>query len=452
MTTIAQPHLFSWHEIEASPEILRLARVLDTLPDEPIMRALVAQRRGKRNDYPIEAVWNSLIAGIVFGHDSVQSLRRELLRNAELRQVCGFDPMRREKAVPSAPVYSRFLAKLYKLQPLIDAMFDKLVEEVAALLPDFGKDLAIDGKAVQTHGLKDPEAQWSAKKTYLTTGANGKTDKHAKWWFGYKLHLIIDANYELPVGFEVSGAAVSETTRLLPMIEEVERKHPDLLARTRSLLGDKGYDDGGDKAKLYDRYGIIPLIDTRNLHTNGGNDGKAPRPRWMPLDPLHHDAIYYDGTGRVACRVAPFEADDEKAFARMEFKGFEKDRQTLKFRCPAAAYGIECHNRDACRCKLATREGKHGRVVRVPLDRDRRLFLPTHRHSATFRQAYKKRSAVERVNSRIDQVYGFERHFIRGLGKMRLRMGLTMAVMLATAVAWIRAGEQEKVRSLLRAA
>ena len=24
-------------------------------------------------------------------------------------------------------------------------------------------------------------------------------------WFGYKLHLIVDANYELPVAFRVTG-------------------------------------------------------------------------------------------------------------------------------------------------------------------------------------------------------------------------------------------------------
>jgi len=59
---------------------------------------------------------------------------------------------------------------------------------------------------------------------------------------------------------------------------------------------------------------------------------------------------------------------------------------------------------------------------------------------------------VERVNSRIDQVYGFERHFIRGKTKMTLRVGIAMIVMLATAVAWIKAGQQEKMRCLRKAA
>jgi hypothetical protein len=47
---------------------------------------------------------------------------------------------------------------------------------------------------------------------------------------------------------------------------------------------------------------------------------------------------------------------------------------------------------------------------------------------------YAKRSSVERVNSRIDYVLGFENHTIRGLQKMRTRMGLALVVMLSMAV------------------
>lgn len=41
---------------------------------------------------------------------------------------------------------------------------------------------------------------------------------------------------------------------------------------------------------------------------------------------------------------------------------------------------------------------------------------------------------MEPVNSRLDVSYGFEHHFIRGLGKMKLRMGLAMVVMLSMAL------------------
>lgn len=74
--------------------------VLDHLPDEELMRKLEQERGKGRDDYPVRAVWNSILAGIVFQHPSIESLRRELLRNAQLREICGFDPCLGERAVP----------------------------------------------------------------------------------------------------------------------------------------------------------------------------------------------------------------------------------------------------------------------------------------------------------------------------------------------------------------
>ena len=171
-----------------------------------------------------------------------------------------------------------------------------------------------------------------------------------------------------------------------------------------------------------------------------------------PLDPKRSDTIYIGPTGEVCCKIAPFDPEASKVYAMMQFMGFEKERGTLKFRCPASAFGFECKNRAACRCRPTVREGRHGRTVRIPLSRDPRLFTPFYSHSRRFRTAYKKRTAIERVNSRLDNIYGFERSFARSREKMALRLGLALIVMLATAVAWIEAGKKENVRCLLRAA
>jgi hypothetical protein len=44
---------------------------------------------------------------------------------------------------------------------------------------------------------------------------------------------------------------------------------------------------------------------------------------------------------------------------------------------------------------------------------------------------------------------GFEHHTIRGLRKMRVRVGLALAVMLAMAVGFISQGRPELMRSLV---
>ncbi len=134
----------------------------------------------------------------------------------------------------------------------------------------------------------------------------------------------------------------------------------------------------------------------------------------------------------------------------MAFCGFEADRGTLKYRCPAAACkGVTCAGRSICERAACGRETAFGRVVRVPLSKDWRVFTPVPRDSPSWVRLYARRTAVERVNARIDQVFGFERHTIRGLEKMRARMGLALVVMLALAVAAIRSHRSDLTRSLV---
>lgn len=92
-------------------------------------------------------------------------------------------------------------------------------------------------------------------------------------------------------------------------------------------------------------------------------------------------------------------------------------------------YGLECRGIDSC----ASASG-----VRIPLSEDRRVFTPVARSSYKWKTLYKKRTAVERVNARLDEAFGFEKHFIRGLKKMHLRCTLALVVMLAMAVGRLR--------------
>jgi hypothetical protein len=130
----------------------------------------------------------------------------------------------------------------------------------------------------------------------------------------------------------------------------------------------------------------------------------------------------------------------------MAFCGFEKDRKALKYKCPVAAYGMECRGFDQCS------EGTKGKVVRIPLDIDRRIFVPIARSSYKWQRIYTSRTAVERINSRIDLSFGFEHHFIRGKAKMTLRVGLALLVMLSMALARVKRDQEKDMRSLIKRA
>ncbi len=57
---------------------------------------------------------------------------------------------------------------------------------------------------------------------------------------------------------------------------------------------------------------------------------------------------------------------------------------------------------------------------------------------------------MERVNSRLDVSFGFEEHYIRGLKKMKLKMGIALIVMLTMAVGRIREKQKKNMRSLVK--
>ena len=84
-----QSQLFDWDELENLGDLERLKLVMEYLPDEKFMRHLEKERGDGRDDYPIRGMWNSLLAGIIYEHDKIESLRRELARNGQLRHLIG---------------------------------------------------------------------------------------------------------------------------------------------------------------------------------------------------------------------------------------------------------------------------------------------------------------------------------------------------------------------------
>lgn len=438
LAKIIQQKIFSWKDVETSKELERLKMVIEVIPDEGLMKALEAERKGRRDDYPIRAVWNSILAGVVYQHPSIESLRRELMRNGELREASGFDPALKEKAVPSKDAYSSLLKKLMKKQEEIDRMFEGLIEELKEYLPDFGRHVAIDSKKIESYarGKKnaeessDPEADWGYK-TYKGKRADGSIWEKISSWFGYKLHLLVDTTYELPVGYRVTKAARADIEEMLPMIEEAKRKH--FGDKIETVAGDKAYDSGPHNEILYDTHGIKPVIDIRNQW----KDGEETR----LINPDVIDNTVYDYRGTVYCHCP---ASNERY--EMAFCGYEKDRKTLKYRCPSAAYGIECKGYAECS------NGTKGKTVRIPLEVERRIFVPIARSSYKWQRIYNGRTSVERVNSRIDLSFGFEHHFIRGKAKMTVRVGLALIVMLSMALARIKRNQMEEMRSLIKQA
>jgi hypothetical protein len=403
------------------------------MPDEKLMRQLEKERYKGRDDYPVRAMWNSVLAGIVFQHDNTEKLRRELARNGQLREMCGF-----LGEVPPAWVYTRFLKKLLKHTIEVDEIFEKLVEQLRELLPDFGKHLAIDSKAISSFarhksqnqtpdGRRDTDADYG-RKEYRGQNKYGSLWEKIVKWFGYKLHLVVEATYELPVAYKVTKASASDAKEGHVLLEQMEKRQPEILRTAETLAADKGYDDTKLIKKCWDQYQIKPIIDIRNMW----KDGEETR----LLNGRTN--VTYNHKGNVYCYCPKTNTKRE-----MPNGGFEKDRNTLKKLCPAKQYPIICQGQEVC----PVAQG-----LRIPLPEDRRIFTPIDRASYKWEKEYDKRTSVERVNSRLDVSFGFELHTIRGMAKMKLRCGLALCVMLAMAVGRIKQKQGEKMRSLVAVA
>ncbi len=84
MSIIPQKQLFGWQEIYELGDLQRLSLVLNYLPDEELMKKLEEERGKGRDDYPVRAVWNPMLAGIVYQHPFIESLERSPVRAALL--------------------------------------------------------------------------------------------------------------------------------------------------------------------------------------------------------------------------------------------------------------------------------------------------------------------------------------------------------------------------------
>jgi len=439
---IIQKNLFSWQMLEELGDLERLQPVIEVLEDERLMR-LLEEKRGKgRDDYPVRAMWNSILAGVVYEHDSIESLRRELSRNGDLLGLCGFETIKGKEAVPTSSAYSRFLNKLMKHSGEVEKIFDNLVKALSEELPGYGNRLGIDAKAIDSHagrkskkkkkdGRRDLDADTGVKRYWVEKKDGSKWEK-IKSWFGYKLHVIADAEYDLPVSFKVTRASRSDMKELKPMVKSLKEKHKNIIEACNTLVADKGYDSTENNKFLWDEYEIKPVIAIRDTW----QDDKTR------LFEDKVDNIVYDEGGKVYCY-------DMNTLEKREltYQGFEKERGCLKYRCPLKAVGLECSAEDKCG---NGRSSDYGRIVRIALGKNRRIFTPLARSSYKFKNEYKKRSSIERIFSRLDVSFGFENHYIRGKKKMELRCSLAMIVMLSMALGRIRQNKKEYLRSLVK--
>lgn len=422
MNNISQISIFDYREIENLGDLERLKIFFENIDDKKLCEKLENARKNGRNDYPVRTMLNLIYAMKIFGHRSVESFRRELSRNSQLRIVCGLSEGKykycgdRKHLVPPARVFTGFLNKLKECNQEIEDIFEELVKFMYENLEEFGEDCAVDGKFLDTYAnqykenrCNDNRAEHDATSSCKTYHMKHGTTKK-EWHYGFRAHIICDARYGLPIKSKVTPANNSEQTELDNMIKEMDNNEERYkLEKMKNLMGDAGYESGKRNKKLKEEYNINPIIDIKHIWDK--------EEKYKELD---NQMVAYNEDGEV------FYIVDMNSYEKMKYVGYDKANNALRY----------------------TRYSTGKKIYRIPLETDYRIFTPVARDSKKFKSKYKMRTEVERLNGRIDRDYMFNDHFIRGQKKMELMLNLTFIVMLTIAKGHIK-NKQKNIRSLV---
>ena len=420
--------LFAWECLEDHPTLTTIKELLWVLPDGRLVAALVRGRGRGRNDYPIPVLWGVVVLTVLLRHTSFEATLGELRRNPSLRRLLGIET---EEQVPKGWNVSRFLAVLgaEPYRTMLREIFDTLVRRLAEAVPDLGRHTAGDATGLSARpgrgaegnpdGLPEPAG---GRKEYADE--EGKVQKVIEW-FGYKLHLLVDARHEVALAYQVSSTKAGDNELLPELVEEAAANLPsaseeDDEEAKRCRIETLAYDKAADDEQVHEtlaEHGIKPVIHVRSLW-----EGEPER-----LLPGHdgRSNVVYDEAGTLYCYD---KVSDPPVRHRMAYIGHEPARGTLKYRCPAMHEGWSCPSHPRCNAGK-----KYGKTVRVKCELDRRRFPPIPRATKQFERLYKGRSGVERVNGRFKIFWGADDGNVTGAPRFHAHVGVVMVVHIALA-------------------
>lgn len=418
MKIIPQISLFDYSEIEILGDLERCKLLIENVPDEKIVNKLIEIRGKGRNEYPIIPVWNSILIMPLLECSTVEQLRRELSRNRDLRKLCGFNDydyyFGKNKLVPSPKAYTNMFKNLKKIEPLLKECFYELREFMYDNLKDFGKDVGEDGKIFlskakasnqngdENDGRCDMDADYTIKENYYKDPKTGETKIKKTTYFGYRYHLLADVNYELPIEYTVTKASKGEREQFKKHIEMLPEEKVE---KIETSSADKGY-DSEEMINFLKEKGIKPVIDIKNQWKDGE----------LTKQYKNTDIVYtYDGKVSII--------NEKGEIIPLKYLGYDKIKNTLRYQHEKKVYSID-------------------------IGYDNRIFTPIARDSKKWKKIYNKRTALERINGRMDRDFNLENHKVRGLKKATVLIDIMMIGMMSMAKGHILNNQPEKIRKL----
>lgn len=240
------------------------------------------------------------------------------------------------------------------------------------------------------------------------------SDSDARWghksvtyaFFGYKVHLIVDTQSQLPIEAIVTSGEVPDNTQANSLIDGAIKHHPDISISASAM--DAAYDDT-DVYKHCVEHDIDPVI--------------ALNPRNQDKDTFSvNPQVQMDKDGCFFCNITKL---------RLVKNGTDPKRKCrLKLICPPTGERKDCPFRESC-CP----NSKVGRTFYLYPLRDIRLLGSIPRDSEEWKSLYGQRTAVERTNASLKSpTHKLDEPRVRGIEQIKIHSFLSICALVVKTV------------------
>ncbi|MDE2938875.1 MAG: transposase [Chloroflexota bacterium] len=389
-------------------QLAELEHAFNLIYDRTILQQLQEYRWTGRPGYPLSALWRAYVASFVLNLPHTNALIRLLEDNVQLRNFCGFGDQ-----LPHRTTFNRFISRLSHHSDLVESCLTRLTCRLKQIIPNLGHEVAIDSTAVRSHsngnrkhGASDPEATWGVKHS-----ARSRDKEQTEYFYGYKVHMVADANHDIPLAQIVTTGSRNDSPVLPDLMKHAQKYMPWL--KPKVAIADRGY-DALSNHKFLDDAGIYAIIHLRKQSKDG---------------PLHFGI--YDTQGRPHCM----------GNQPMQYVKTNKKEGHL----------YRCHPQG---CKL--KNSKAGAITHCDgwsweqPESNLRIISRIPRSTRTWKRLYTKRQSIERVFKGQKESRRLEAHCVRGMRKITLHCLMSTLAFQVTALNNRLQGIKEEANWMVR--
>lgn len=378
MTIIQQPTFIDLEILMQLDIKERHAEIFSLIDLDPILALFQKEKKvGAPLSLNYEAAFRSIISRFLEGIPSTKALVQRLNEDVSFKLSLGFLYSER---VPSEATFCRIMKVLSQNRSVLKELNDTLLSKINQEFSIFSEDIAIDATAVEAHTkpkkTENVKLSSTSKQCDMTTkevmeelpiypswGLKANSKGKHNYWFGFKTHYAVTSDTQYILSGITTSAFVADISVAIPLMRDLTQ----LGVKDTHVLMDKGYDGQAIYQEAH-RLTFEPIID---LKRNAKNNGE--------LDEFYQPTCLIEHSYR--------------------YDSFDKRYNALKFKRPEN----HCKN-----CSLRN-EGLCQKVVKIKQANDLRKYAHPGRGTPAWKNHYKKRSSVERVNAYVKENYGLNK-------------------------------------------